>query len=291
MLTYVICWYMMLLIGSYNIMKEDFIEFNRYYRQAIEQIPDNSFYHWSINHKYRHAVCVLREGRDILNHSDELADCSEKFRTYAEHALLFHDVGRFTEWAERYKAEQQNLNVKAASDFYDHCLIGYNLMKNKPIYGDWRILFAIRYHGKMMQDVKATEDWQKIQQMPSKDDIIKILYLVRDADKLANLSVIKSDNHLTQDVFYRQLTEQTLYAPISESVMAQFAAGQTIRFPTVKSFADRVLMVISWIYDFNYSHTKRMFKQKGYDKFLFELLRQYHSGEAELAQIKQALRI
>ena len=137
----------------------------------------------------------------------------------------------------------------------------------------------------MIEDIKASQDWQQAASSPNFADIKQILYLVRDADKLANLHHIKSDNHLEKDLFFRQLTQEALKAPISPVVHQQFKDKQTIRFPTVYSFADRILMVLSWIYDFNYQTTKEIFKNEGYAAYLLNLLSKYHHNTADIEAI------
>jgi hypothetical protein len=60
----------------------------------------------------------------------------------------------------------------------------------------------------MMSEVKQSPMWHEIEKLPPEqaDEIKKILYLVRDADKTANLRVIKQEDHLRQDLFFKQLT-------------------------------------------------------------------------------------
>lgn len=77
-------------------MIEEFTELKKHYQKAAAEIPVASFYHFSINHKFRHSVQVLQAGREIMNHTPELADIYDDFRSTAERALLFHDIGRFT---------------------------------------------------------------------------------------------------------------------------------------------------------------------------------------------------
>ena len=269
-------------------MKSDFVVFKQYYQDVAKRIPDDSPFIKDIEHKFRHSVEVLHVGQKILENTPELNGCSRDFKDYAEKALLFHDVGRFKEALYRYRADKKHVKITAAG--CEHGLIGYNLMKKNDAYNDIRILFSLRYHGKMMENVRHSLLWKKIQKSTQRDDIVRILYLVRDADKLANLEHIKKDNHLTKDVFYRQLSKEALNAPISDIVKEQFLAKKTILFPTVYSFADRVLMVLSWIFDLNYQYTKKTFKRSSYDKYLLQELNIYHPNKEDLGEIEKLTR-
>ncbi len=270
------------------MMRTDLLVFKQYYLTAAKKIPVDSPFMNDINHKYQHSVDVLHIGEKILENTPELKTADTKFKTFAKKALLFHDVGRFKEALNRYKKEKKH--IKIAPSACDHGLIGYNLMKKNPAYNDMQILFALRYHGKMMEQVYRSLLFNKIKTSPKKNDILKILFLVRDADKLSNLKNIKKEDHLKKDVFYRQLCKDAKNAPLSESVKEQFLAKKTILFSTVYSFADRLLMVLSWIFDLNYEFTKETFVKNGYDKYLFSELKNYHHNKEDLKKIQTLIR-
>ena len=271
-------------------MRDEFLVFKEYYRQAANKVAVDSFYRQTMNHKFKHSIEVLHIGQTILQQTPELAHQTEEFKRLAEIALLFHDVGRFEEAARQDAAQRKNITVAAASNVYDHGLIGYELLKQNPRYNDMRILFALKWHGKMMEAITSSADWQEVMLLPEFEEIKQILFLVRDADKLANLHHIKVENHLTKDLFYRQLTLDALHAPISEKVLQQFLAHHTILFPTVYSFADRVLMVLSWIFDLNYQVSKKIFREQKYASYLLDLLAQNHINSEVIVQIKQLIK-
>lgn len=266
-------------------MKEDLLILKKYYKQAAARIAPDSFFYETLNHKFRHSVAVWQAGRQIMAQTPELSDVSPQFQLLAEQALLFHDVGRFQEAVCRYQAELQNTPMDLLSNQCDHGQIGYDLLKNMPPYNDLRILLAIKCHGKMMEEVRTSDLWQQAEQSPLGKDAEKILYLVRDADKMANLRVIKQNNHLKEDLFFKQLTPQMLNAPISEAVWQQFLQHQTVLFANVRSYADRLLMVLSWIFDLNYYYSKKLFVSEGYARYLLTELSKYHTNTADLDQI------
>ena len=249
-------------------MIEDFIELKKHYQKAAAEIPAGSFYHFTINHKFRHSVQVLQAGREIMDNTPELADISDEFRTYAERALLFHDIGRFHEAVCIYRDSLKKIEVAAGSNKYDHGFIGYDILKEIPRYNNLKLLLAVKYHGKMMEQVRTSDLWQQAEKSPYEKEIKQILYIVRDADKLANLQVHKTSNHLKEDSFYKQLSPEAKKAGISDKVMQQFINHQVVYFPTIYSYTDRVMMVLSWIFDFNFKYTREQFLNAGYADYL-----------------------
>ena len=265
-------------------MREDFLELKKYYKEAANKLPIDSFFKQSVDHKFKHSVRVLRVGEYIMNGEPELKYKSDNFKNIARKALLFHDVGRFEEAVKRYhtpvlRADAQTLNQ------YDHGLIGYQKLKNNPLYNDIRILLAVRYHSKMMDEVKRSSLWFDAQKSRYATEAEEILYLVRDADKLALLEDMKYEGRLKKDLFFKLLSKEALESGLSEKAKQQFFAGQTILSSAVYSFADRILMVMSWMFDLNYSKTKEMFKQQEYAQYFLEMLRQCNIADEDIDNI------
>lgn len=253
-------------------MLNDFIELRKHYRKALSELPRGSFYNLSINHKFRHSIQVLHAGQEIMKQTPELQNISPEFKSDAERALLFHDIGRFHETVCIYRDKQNNVEVAACSNKYDHGTIGYNILKEIPQYNYLKLLLAVKYHGKMMEQVRESELWKETEASHDEKEIKQILYIVRDADKLANLQVIKATDHLKEDLFYKQLTSEAKKAGISPDVMKQFENHQVVYFPTIYSYTDRVTMVLSWIFDFNFKYTREQFLHNGYAEYLFNEL-------------------
>lgn len=271
-------------------MRGDFIYLKQVFLEAKRNVPQNDFYYGSMLHKFKHSVEVFYIGKKIMETTPELEEVGEEFRDYACKALLFHDVGRFEEAVKNYEKEKKNVFLKAASNTFDHGRIGYELLKNNSVYGDLRVLCAVLNHGKMMDDILCSGMWQnEVVTSPHFDEIKKNLYLVRDADKLANLRVIVQEDHLKKDLFYKQLTKDAMRAPVSDVVMQQFFEQKVILFPTVYSFADRILQVLSWIYDLNYVKSIEIFNKEKYGDYLLSQLVEYHSNTDDMKKIRQAV--
>lgn len=271
-------------------MIQDFLELKKHYQKALSELPKDSFYHFSVNHKFRHSIQVLRSGQEIMDNTSELIGSTPEFRVDAERALLFHDIGRFHETVCIYHDSLKDIKVAAGCNKYDHGSIGYDILKEIPQYNNLRILLSVKYHGKMMEQVKASDLWQEAEKSPDEKAIKQILYIVRDADKLANLKVHKADNHLKEDSFYKQLSPEAKKAGISAEVMQQFANHQVICFPTIYSYNDRVMMVLSWLFDFNFQYTREQFLNAGYADYLLNELSLNGVCENTISKLKNIMK-
>jgi len=148
-------------------------------------------------------------------------------------------------------------------------------------------LFAVKYHGQMIEDVYASKLWKEVEKSPYKTETEQILFLVRDADKLANLRVIKNKGHLKEDVFYKQLNDEAKTAGISPEVYAQFFNKKVVLTGTMQTFADRLLMVLSWIFDLNYAYTRQFFVKEQYTGYLIGELQKCRISTEETEKIKK----
>lgn len=266
-------------------MHENFLILKKYYQKAAQKIPENSFYQQIINHKFKHSVEVLHIGQKILQQTPELKNKSETFINIAEKSLLFHDIGRFKEAELQYKASLSSPTVHST---YDHGLLGYKQLKQQN--NDIRLLFPIKWHCKTLEEIITSKEWQHLSFSPLFAETKQILFLVRDADKLANLHHIKKENHLLKDAFYQHFTNETLNAPLSPLVLEQFYSKQFVSLSDIYSFADRILMVISWIFDLNYKKTKQIFTKEKYADYLLDLLQCYHKNSDDIKKISNFIK-
>ena len=103
-----------------------------------------------------------------------------------EKALLFHDVGRFMEIYNMYRDNAFADHGSWFSKRYDHGVLSYEMMKDKPGYNDIRILASLKHHGHMMEKFEGIPNFGR-QPIPETERQLRaILGWVRDADKLAN---------------------------------------------------------------------------------------------------------
>ena len=269
----------------------DFIHFKKYCKKALIEVDDNAFYRSSIRHKLIHSIRVLNFGQRIAENTPIYNQReTQELRDVAKKTLLFHDVGRFEEAVLRCKAEKNNEYVKASSLKYNHCIIGHDVLSPDSAYNDKRILFAVRYHGCMIEEAYASDMWKNENSETTKEEMQHILFLVRDADKLENMDTIKNKDHLKKDVFYKQLTEEAKSASPSPIVLEQLFNKEVVKFSTVYSYADRIIMVLSWFFDINYDASFNIAKEKGYKQHLLDDLANYNKDKSLQDKITELLK-
>ena len=269
-----------MILGEYKMNYENIEMFNQKFRPLYEKVADSDFCKTFASKKYRHSIQVLTIGCEIAARDEKLNTQSAEFRALGEKALLFHDVGRFM---EIYKMYCDNAFADHGSWFskkYDHGVLSYEMMKQEPEFDDPRILAALKHHGHMMEKYYADEEFQNIADKEIKRETDAILGWVRDADKLANYYIQRYEDNLKKDPFFITMSEEVKQAPVSPDCLAQFENHQVVLTGTIKSYCDRLLCCLSWIYDLNYRASYQICAEQGYFDMLLGVLDEYNHDKA-----------
>lgn len=148
----------------------------------------------------------------------------------AEFIGLVHDIGRFIQW-EKYQTFD---DLKSE----DHALLGlYVLFKNKEINRfkidhkwDKTIYSAIKNHNQY----NISDETKDVDLLMSK--------ILRDADKTDILYMVKiNDIVLDED-----------NASVTSEVKNKFLSKESIDHTKVKSFSDKILLKLAFVFDINY---------------------------------------
>lgn len=273
-----------------NINHADLKLFREKFRPLYAAVKGSGFCRRFAAKKYRHSVQVLTIGREIAARDEQLKKEDAAFHALGEKALLFHDVGRFMEVYEMYRNNAFADHGSWFSKRCDHGLLSYEMMKNEPGYNDVRILAALKHHGHMMEEFYADPEFQDVADPETGRQLLAILFWVRDADKLANFYIQRYEDNLRKDPFFVTMSEEVRRAPLSPEAVAQFEAGQVILTGTVKSYCDRLLCCLSWIYDLNYKASYRLCAEHGYFDMLLELLAEYNRDTGAQEKIARTAR-
>ncbi|MBI4687285.1 MAG: HD domain-containing protein [Nitrospirae bacterium] len=215
----------------------------------------NSFYsaneednrNYSLKEKHIHNVC--ENIKEILAQSTEHR--AQNTDLIAETIALFHDVGRFPQYA-KYKTFNDSISVS-------HGLLGVEtLIENKvlerlPTGEQDLILDSVKFHG--------------VYQIPNLQESEKTFFLklIRDADKL--------DIYRVFIEYYESPDEQRASATAfglpdspeySKDVLSCVYKKQIPSYTGLKTLNDFRLMQLSWIYDLNFKATCRLLLDRGY---------------------------
>jgi putative nucleotidyltransferase with HDIG domain len=167
----------------------------------------------------------------------------------AEAAGLFHDVGRFPQYA-RYKTFRDSISV-------NHGRLGAETLISEKVFGDLPageqeiILEAVRFHNAF--SIADLDD----------PPALFCLKLVRDADKLdiwrIFLEFYEKNRGGMTDVIGLGLPDIPEY---SDEVVAAIKARKTASLSALKSLNDFMLLQLSWIFDLNFRPSVRILLER-----------------------------
>lgn len=171
----------------------------------------------------------------------------------AEAVALFHDVGRFPQYAE-YKTFMDRDSINHG-ELGAEVLAGSGILKNIPVWEQEIITASVKFHNAF-----------RIPELENSDSIF-FLKLVRDADKLDIWRIFFE--YYTQDAKARPsavglgFPDTTEY---SKEALACIFNKQLISLAMLKTLNDFKLTKLSWVYDLNFKVSlKRVIERKYID--------------------------
>lgn len=160
----------------------------------------------------------------------------------AEAIALLHDVGRFRQFAS-----YRTFNDRHSEN---HALLGVRELEAAgvllplPDEDRYLILKAIEYHC--------------LCELPSNlpERLSLFAKLIRDADKLDILegftSSLEKENQAPNPLLYAGLASVPEYSPL---LLENTLQGKRCHYDQVKTFNDRKLLMLSWLFDINFPYT------------------------------------
>ena len=172
---------------------------------------------------------------------------------------LFHDVGRFTQFADH-----QTFRDEFS---FNHGHRGANIMEKCPALSSCsapdrgKIIAGIRHHNSANLPKKL------------EPDILKFVKLARDADKLDIFFILYS-SWKSGDL--RRSPDITLMVkldgPVNPRALEEIQGKKTVSVANVKSLADFFLLQLSWVYDINFRPSYRRMIQRSVIEQIAETL-------------------
>ncbi|MBN1507307.1 MAG: HD domain-containing protein [Sedimentisphaerales bacterium] len=182
----------------------------------------------------------------------------ESQRHVAEVVALFHDIGRFPQFA-RYRTYKDVLSV-------DHCHLGVEVLTQEGILGCLRreerqwIETAVEHHGR--------------KSLPSdlRGQALLFARLIRDADKLDIFRVVLTNyrafhHEPAKYSFEVELPDEPVCSP---AVVDAVMNGVLVGHENLRTMNDMKLCRLGWVYDLNFAASLERLQEQG---FIDELLR------------------
>lgn len=201
--------------------------------------------HRMLEIKMEHTLRVAADCRGIAQDQGWSADSWVS----AEIVGLLHDVARFPQF--------QRFRTFIDRDSFDHGEHGYGVLLQYPVLNAFppetrdAILTGVRYHNRKQMPVNLAEP------------ALSLLKLVRDADKLDILQVIRD---VSENDDYGNHPELLLgkdkAGPPSAALITEILETRTGSYEHVHSLTDLDLLRLTWIYDLNYPSSLQRLKSR-----------------------------
>ena len=248
-----------MLAHGYLLLKD---EFEKCMAEVNEQ-PQWSAY---AREKWRHSMQVMGAGNYLVRRVQWLQDKSDKYIDMVKTAILLHDVCRFAEISARFRENIQSFN---------HGAVAAEFLQKIPEFNDVRIWLPIRHHGHLIEELYADKEYQNIKDKNLQEEVERICFIIRDADKIANLRMMAYE----PDVLPLFLGKNK-YVPQEDGVISDLVRRNAFGKTTIprdprSTIADRLAAYLSWFRDINYQYAIDFCKKLDVISGLYKLFKHY----------------
>lgn len=212
------------------------------YDDCLQKVKGDTFFESFAQEKIKHSMQVVGAGNLLLKQEKSFQNKGEEFFRFGKLVCLFHDIGRFK---EIYMLSQN------PSQHYNHGHFSYDMLKDLG-YTDLRLLLPIKRHGELANALENDVEFQQMPEGEEKEETRELYGLVKDADKIANLYLIKRDERIFKDLFFEYLPEEEKHAPISDVVMNTVKNNSLVKKGDDKSFSDRIIQILCFVFEIYY---------------------------------------
>ena len=233
--------------------------------------------------KLKHSLQVYGAGNFIIKHEDYYLNKSADFIKTAKMAVLLHDIGRFEE-------------IKSLCDGvlkFDHSLQGSKILKTIPDYSDIRITLPIKHHGHMPDAFYNDEEYTSITDAKLKEEVEQIFWLVRDADKIANLALMtREPEYLIKNIFFNNALNKAddskpiLY--VTPKAKADFLSNKIVNHKDMNSLVDRLLQVLALKFELYYATSQTFLTRLKINEKLWNIFADHCDDKDLMAELKDS---
>lgn len=231
-----------------------------------------------LTHKLRHVYWVLDATLRVIASQPELASLDRETKRKAEIVALWHDIGRY------YQVRDGRIVWNRE---YEHGDGAYHLLIKK--YPDLvTICLAVKIHNKLSHDSLFDEPAYLALSESEKQEALLLTKIIRDADKLQNMTYDVFDSFRATIGFDKYVTRDantSTDVSISEKILESFKNGKMCKHADVQTIADSLLTHYAWMYDINFESTRGYIAQMWFVDTLFATLRELDVSEEQLNEL------
>ncbi|MDY6836955.1 MAG: HD domain-containing protein [Thermodesulfobacteriota bacterium] len=202
-------------------------------------------------HTRRVCAAILDIGKSLSLGAESLC--------LAEVMALFHDVGRFEQYA-RYRTFSDK-------DSEDHAMLGMRILHKYSVLKDVDrptrnlILRVISYHNRLGLPKRETEE------------CLFFTKLLRDADKVDIWRVVTEHYGQKEEEQNGAIDLGLPHRPeISDEVCEDLLAGRIVRLESLRTVNDFKVLQMAWVYDVNFPRTFQIILERGYLEMIRDAL-------------------
>lgn len=240
------------------------------FKECWEIVKNDEFYGGYALEKWRHSKQVAGTGNYIIPKIEWLKQKDSSYVEMVRTAVLLHDVCRFTEIVCKFQNRGK----------YDHGLGASILLQNTPMFSDMRIWLPIKHHGHIIEELYNDEVYQNISDKELQKEIRLICFIIRDADKIANLNMLVNEKDVLPLFLGQGSDDKYKDGQISEIVKENaFKPQPTPRFDGA-TVGDHITSYLSWFFDVYYQYSVDYCTKLNVIDGLFALFEKYCSDES-----------
>ena len=188
-----------------------------------------------IEEKIKHTYQVLGAGNLILKNEPIYKDLSLYEIDLLKATVLLHDLGRFHE----------GVDAKI-----DHGVFGAQLLENIDVFKECKVRLSVKHHGHLIEELYNDEEYLNLSKQ-EQEEVVKYIFLVRDADKIANYNLVANEFSRMVELFFHP-SRYKGGKIVSEGLHECFMKHCSINRKDVTDVCDHVLMFLACIFDLNY---------------------------------------
>ncbi len=236
------------------------------FENCLNKVKGNAFFEEFAKEKIHHSMQVVGAGNYILKNEKIFQNATSEFLKLGKLVNLYHDIGRFREI---------ELLAENPSSRHDHGYYSYEILKNYG-YSDLRLLLPIKVHGHLADALDKDEEFLLLTEEKTRQEVRVLYELVKDADKIANLYLIKTDSRIFKDLFFSGLTDAEKYAPLSEKVLQYLYHKSLVVHGDCTSFSDRLLQVVCFVFEMYYKSSFDFVLHHKLFEHILHIMREYN---------------
>ena len=227
-----------------NMLQEAYDLLEKEYQKCFAYVQKDRRFTAFAQEKKRHSFQVAGAGNYLLRHIQWMQGRSVEFVELVKTAIFLHDICRFAEICKLFDGVRG----------FDHGVEGAKFLQTIPMFNDVRIWLPIKHHGHLIEALYEDEAYQNIADKELQAQVQKICFIIRDADKIANLNMVTHEDNIWFLFFGKEKAD---YKPATDGVVSEIIqkdafADITVRRDPNATVADRAISFLSWFTDVNY---------------------------------------